>query len=110
QEVIHKRLVLAGKYQSDLRRIEVKPFPADLGLPLEARKIETSKILVGGIRSEYQNTFNKLSQEVLMVKRHMSTPVLKRKNYPGSQNPKKLIGAKKLTHGKPPIHLSLCEL
>ncbi len=30
-----------------------------------------------------------------MVKRHMSTPVLKRKNYPGSQIPKNLVGVKK---------------
>src|SRR5690606_9516314 len=76
QEVVHKGLILAGKHQRDLGRVKVKTLPADLRLTFQAGEVETRVVLIRRIRSKEQNAFDKLSQKVLMVKRHMSTPVL----------------------------------
>ena len=69
----------------------MQSFPADFGLTLQPGEIEPIEFEKRLIGAEHQESFDDLGQQILMVKRDVSSPILQRKNDPGSQTLKNLI-------------------
>ena len=87
-EIIHERFILASEYQGHFGGKEMQSFTAYFGLSLKPRKIKLVEILVIFIASKDQNAFDNLSQQILVVKRDISSPIFQRKNNPGPQTRK----------------------
>lgn len=69
----------------------MESLPAHLGLALKAGEVKLVKIKVGFVRTEDQEAFYDLSQQILMMEGDECTPVFQRKDDPRSQISKNLI-------------------
>ena len=66
----------------------MKPLTANLGLTFQARKVVLIKIEIALLRTKYQQPLDYLSKQILVMEWNVRSPVLQRKNNPGSQTKK----------------------
>jgi hypothetical protein len=75
QKMIQKSLVGCRKNKGHTGRIKMKPLTADFNLPFESRKIILDVVRVVLFIPKQDQALNDLSQQKLVVKWYISTPV-----------------------------------
>src|SRR5690606_31217043 len=76
EKIIQEGFIRTGKYYRYFRRIVMQPLAAYFSLPLDTGEIEVYIVFISWIFTKNKYAADELCQQVLVMERHISPPVL----------------------------------